>query len=61
MFAAIQPPLKLSLLSLTPKDAHAAELVELSLGMKKEERACSSFWEEEKGQEHATRFGKREN
>jgi len=43
MFVAVQPPLKLSLLSLTPKDAHAAEFVELSLGMKKEERACSSF------------------
>jgi hypothetical protein len=61
MFAAVQPPLKLSLLSLTPKDAHATEFVELSLGMKKEERVCNSFWEEERGQEHATRFGKRKN
>jgi len=69
MFAAVQPPVKLSLLSLTPK-AHAAELLsslceggknksmQLILRRVKEARTCNSFWEEGRGQEHAACFGK---
>jgi outer membrane PBP1 activator LpoA protein len=57
MFAVVQTPVKLSLLSLKP-EAHATELLsslwergknksmQLILGRAKRARTCSSFWEE---------------
>jgi outer membrane PBP1 activator LpoA protein len=57
MFAVVQTPVKLSLLSLKP-EAHATELLsslwergknksmQLILGRAKGARTCSSFWEE---------------
>jgi hypothetical protein len=60
MLAAIQPPLKVSLLSLMPEKAHAAKFIELSLGRRKGARVRSSFWEEKRGQEYAAPFRKRE-
>jgi hypothetical protein len=60
MLAVVQPLLKLSLLSLMPKKAHAAEFVELSFERRKGARPCSSFWEDKRGQEYSAPFRKRE-
>jgi len=43
MFTAVQPLLKLSVLTLTPKEARATEFVELSLRRRKGAKACNPF------------------
>ena len=62
MFAAVQPPVKLSLLSLTSKEGTSSwGLVKLFPWKGKEGRGqASHFGGKERGQEHAAHFGERE-
>ena len=62
MFAAIQPPVKLSLLSLTPKEGTSSwGLVKFLPWKGKEGRGqASHFGGKGRGQEHAAHFGERE-
>jgi len=71
MFAAVQPPVKLSLLSLTSKEGTSSWVLvnffpwkgkegrgqgSHFFGRGKGTKACSSLWGEGRGQEHATHF-----
>jgi hypothetical protein len=62
MFAAVQPPVKLSLLSLTPKEGTSSwGLVKFFPWKGKEGRGqASHFWGEGSGQELAAHFGEKE-
>jgi hypothetical protein len=62
MFAAVQPPVKLSLLSLTPKEGTSSwGLVKFFPWKGKERRGQASYFlGEGRGQEHAAHFGERE-
>jgi len=62
MFAAVQPPVKLSLLSFTPREGTSSwGLVKFFPWKRKEGRGqASHFWGEGREQEHAAHFGERE-